>query len=304
MAATYEATLVRLLAEREVNYTQDLPPPYRDFESHPDYKRYKFCARLFMTKSIVTEFQSQIYHDVLNNKLELPPITKNVASVYDTILRGLYCVFGKVLPELAYCLWTAPCWDISADGLSAPTIEDTERLLMNEIMSTFFVETESAAMEHSELVEYVGEILDDIKKCLNISVSIIWSSRVFDLASILRAEKVYAKADTSELCQRTAEIRMSTLLLEAVRANDLAAAMDILAGDATNIINTSDIYNRNPLLLACEFHARDDECEDMIKLLISRGADVNRKRNDGATALHFCKTPKLRDILIAAGAKP
>jgi ankyrin repeat protein len=43
---------------------------------------------------------------------------------------------------------------------------------------------------------------------------------------------------------------------------------------------------------------------DVVQALLSKGADVNAKRNDGATPMTLAKDPEVKTLLVQAGARP
>ena len=77
----------------------------------------------------------------------------------------------------------------------------------------------------------------------------------------------------------------STSLREAVRRGDIAAVEATLATAQDTrrreLVNTLDRYDRSPLFIACSMGR-----VEIVKLLVSAGADVNARTGSGATALH------------------
>ncbi len=91
-------------------------------------------------------------------------------------------------------------------------------------------------------------------------------------------------------------------IIDAIETNDIAYVKHCL--DNGVYINTKDEYGR-PLLHLAAYHGYDD----IAKLLIARGADVNAKDGAGYTPLIFAKamggsakSPSIAKILIEHGA--
>ena len=87
-------------------------------------------------------------------------------------------------------------------------------------------------------------------------------------------------------------------LLEKVWDNDVEAVKSLLSAGAD--VNEADPQSGNtPLIFACRYNYLD-----MARLLIDKGADVNRKAKDGSTALMMAAyaSPDMVKLLIGHGA--
>ena len=77
-----------------------------------------------------------------------------------------------------------------------------------------------------------------------------------------------------------------------------------LSGLSTEEIDTKDEYGSTLLLLACSY-----QCEDLVRIMLNKGADPCASNNSGTTCLHFCchkdtqSIPNAK-ILIMNGANP
>lgn len=83
-----------------------------------------------------------------------------------------------------------------------------------------------------------------------------------------------------------------------VMRNDIKAVKELIASGA-DINQKNKTYGHTPLIIACNYNY-----VDLAKLLISKGADINIRGNDGSTALIAAcsNSQELVEILLSKGA--
>ena len=87
-------------------------------------------------------------------------------------------------------------------------------------------------------------------------------------------------------------------LFKKVMRNDIKAVKELIAS-GTDINQQNKTYGHTPLIIACDYNY-----VDLAKLLISEGADINIRGEDGSTALIAAgsNSQELVEILISKGA--
>ncbi len=100
------------------------------------------------------------------------------------------------------------------------------------------------------------------------------------------------------------EVNGSDDIFTAAKNGDLVKVKALLMTNA-RLINAIDDEGYTVLMIAaCSYASQDNE--PMVKLLISKGADVNAKSNDGQTALTLAierGNKEIEKLLIARGAR-